>query len=109
MFELVGIYLSSRPKGARDRGISFICCFANGIPTIVIASKIAWAKCVTAISHPKKSAQRMLKRINFDSSNSLVGTIVLPNGVIVAMPSFMACTPNGIPMIVRHTTNPPIM
>ncbi len=37
-----------------------------------------------------------------------VTTVCCPNGNNANSPILNACSPNGMPMIVRHSTNPPM-
>jgi len=49
---LLDAYMTSFPKGISEKAANFMCCFANGMPIIVIAHRIAKMRWVNAIQMP---------------------------------------------------------
>ena len=52
--------------------------------------------------------QRMFIRVLRHPLPCSVTTVCCPNGNNANSPILNACSPNGMPMIVRHSTNPPM-
>ena len=76
---------------------------------MVIESKMPKNKWVKAIQKPAKIIQIMFNRNETTGMLFPVGCTVRPKGARWAMPSFMACSPHGIPIMVKHSTIPPQM
>ena len=97
------------PKGSKARGTILRCCNANGMPIIVIAVAAAAVRWVSAIAIPKVSAQTKFSTARRTPPALFVGTSTncFPKGQMANDPSLIACRPNGIPTIVRHSSNPP--
>jgi hypothetical protein len=85
-----------------------MCCFAKGIPMIVIAMMMAKIICVTAIQIPPTRIQIIFIIMERHPLADLVVTISFPNGTRPRMDNLMHCKPKGIPIIVTHNNKPPI-
>lgn len=88
------------PNGVSARAASLKCCLPNGIPIIVMQSKIPKAKCVRQIHIPPTNIQ-MTFIIRFRHPPEFPESITLfPIGHKASKPNFNVCSPKGIPMIV---------
>ncbi len=101
-------YTISLPKGISDNSTSFRCCFANGIPIMVINSRQANTMCTNAVYQPPQSIQIMLKSTGRQPLLLRPFTTRLPNGHNTMAAILKHCKPNGMPIMVMHSTIPPI-
>ncbi len=81
----------------------------NGIPMIVMHSRIPAAMLSRKSSHPTKKSHSRLKTMSRTVSASLLATTVRPKGHRTNPASLNAWIPNGMPMIVMHIRSPAIV
>lgn len=97
------------PKGVRQSPINLKCCLPNGMPIIVIQSKTPKTRCVKAIHMPPQKIHSIFIHVLKQPAPLFPSLICRPKGIKVAMPILMHWSPNGIPIIVQHSSMPPIM
>ncbi len=94
------------PNGIRARVASLKCCFANGIPIIVMNKRQPIIKWKTASSIPETRIQNMFKRMDVICP---LETIFFPKGQNTRPAYLKSWNPNGIPIIVQQRRTPAII
>lgn len=100
-------YARVKPNGAKLMAARRRCAFANGIPMIVMAQSKANTKCSIAISHQPNIIHRTPKMMEKTPGLGFNSTD-FPKGFKASAPSFISCSPKGMPIIVTHKINPAI-
>lgn len=90
----------SRPKGIRASLAILKCCMPKGIPIIEIQSNNPKSKCATHVGNPPNTNQMIFMGMDKQPMLLADSLTVDPNGHRHKSPSFIVCTPKGIPMIV---------
>jgi hypothetical protein len=66
-------------------------------------------RCDRAIQKPANTSQIILSRKEITGMDPPLDRTDFPNGARVAIPILKHCIPQGMPMMVRQSTNPPQM
>ena len=95
-------YLSTicLPNGVNAKPASLKCWRPNGIPMMVMQSKMPNARCVRLIQIPPSIIQRRFMMILKHPPDCGVDSIFLPKGQRAKRPIFNVWIPNGIPIMV---------
>lgn len=97
------------PKGVKARFINLKCWRPNGIPTMVMQSRIPKNKWVKAIQKPPQQIQIKFMMVERQPVFDEVSVILTPNGARPTMANLKHWIPKGIPTMVRQRIKPPIM
>ena len=100
-------YLISFPKGIIEISISLKCCFAKGIPMMVMVSSRPKRICTSAVYNPPHKSHIILKSTERQPAPDELLTTSLPKGHSTSPASLKHCSPQGMPTTVIHKKIPP--
>jgi hypothetical protein len=97
------------PNGVKAKFINLKCWRPNGIPTIVMQSRIPKNKWVKAIQKPPHKIQIRFMMVERQPVFDEVSVILTPKGARPTMANLKHWIPKGIPTMVRQRIKPPII
>lgn len=96
------------PNGINDISSNLRCCLAKGIPMIVMASNTAQKRWFNAVYIPPQKIQIILANRLRHPDALAVLTTLFPKGNNMRAANLKHWIPKGIPIIVMHSTSPPM-
>lgn len=100
-------YCTVLPKGIIEISINLKCCFANGIPMMVMVNSKPKNICISAVYSPPLNNHTIFAKMVRQPVSLELLTIFLPNGHSTSPASLKHCRPQGMPTTVIHKIMPP--